>query len=319
MSDTRSFQNVQRKIRTIVPAVVLCLLSSEVLAQNTGSAAKKTPGEDMVLRAGDGFPIHITYFAGNGGKESPVAVLLPSTEGPDAANARNRRAWQDTALALQKDGYAVVTVDLRKHGDSIPDVEDKSAIKLLPTDHTAMAALDLEAVKSFLMEQHQAEQLNVRKMGIVAAGSSCIVASAFAVEDWAKKPYKDAPLLAQQTPRGQDVRAIVMLSPKGNVKGLNSARAMKALGALPVAAYILASTQDKAEIRDADKLFKSLELKGEEFDEVRKITRAPIAQSAEQFIEGKEAETTIRLIKEFFKKNLKELEEPWRSRKSRLF
>ena len=282
-------------------------------------ADKKTPGTDSVLSARDGFPLHITYYESAAGKESPVAILIPAAEGSDDKNARTRRVWDKTALDLQKSGYAVVTLDLRKHGDSMASVEGNANVnRLLPADYVAMVALDLEAVKDFLMQEHANEKLNIRKIGIVAAGSSCMVAALFAIDDWAKKPYPDAATLDQRTPRGQDVRALMMLSPKATVKGLNTNAAMRGMKSIPIAVYVLASSNDKSEIRDADKIYGNVELKGEEYAEFRKITRAPIAQSAEQFVEGKEADTTNKLIREFFDKNLKELAEPWRSRKSRL-
>ena len=286
---------------------------------STAWAQKKAPGTDSILQARDGFPIHITYFESAQGKESPVAILIPAAEGSDAKDARTRRVWEKTALELQKSGYAVVSVDLRKHGDSQLATEASSAAsRLLPADYAAMAALDLEAVKDFLMEEHANQKLNIRKTGIVAAGSSCMVATAFAIDDWAKKPYPDAPTIDQRTPRGQDIRALMMISPKASVKGLNTTAAMRAIKGIPVGIYVLASSKDRAELRDADKIFTSVELKGDEYADVRKIVRAPIAQSAEQFVEGKEADTTNKEILGFFNKNLKDLPEPWQSRKSRL-
>ena len=69
-----------------------------------------------------------------------------------------------------------------------------------------MVEFDMEVVKRFIQQQHQAKKLNMRKLGIVAAGSSVGVAAAFADADWNKEPYDDAPSNDMKTPRGQDVR-----------------------------------------------------------------------------------------------------------------
>jgi hypothetical protein len=57
-------------------------------------------------------------------------------------------------------------------------------------------------------------------MAIVGAESSAAVALCFTVIDWSKEPYDDAPSLEQRTPRGQDVRALVLISPTQRTKGL---------------------------------------------------------------------------------------------------
>lgn len=299
----------------LVAVSALCVGGmSEGLAQ----AEKKGAGVDQVLTTRDSFPLHITYYeAKAGGKEAPVAILIPAAEGADAKNARTRRVWDKTAEQLQKNGFAVVTVDLRKHGDSVLPAETATpaATRVGPNDYAAMAAIDLEAVKEFLLAEHQNEKLNIRKLGIVAAGSSGMVSTAFAVADWDKKPFPDAPTNDLRTPRGQDVRAIMMISPKSAVKGINGVAALKVVRALPIGVYVLASRKDE---KDAEKIFKAVELKGEEFADVRKLTLTAAEAQAEQFIEGAEAAKTNEIILAFLKKNVQDLDMPWRDRKSKL-
>lgn len=307
---------------SVVATLMVASLSVGTLmaqAQPPRPGAKQT-WTDQVLTARDGWPIHITYFESTGGKESPAVVLIANAEGNDAKDARTRRVWEKTALDLQKSGFAVVTVDLRKHGDSVPPAETASstALRVAPGDYAIMAGMDLEAVKEFLVNEHHAEKLNVRKLGVVAVGSSAMVASAFAVADWDKKPYPDAPLLEMRTPRGQDVKAIMMISPNTTVKGLNSTAIFRTLKGLPVAVHILASSNIKSEARDADKVFKSLELKAEEAKDARKVDLFPVDFSGERFLEGREAVETNKMIVEFLTKSTKDLNDPWRTRKSRL-
>ncbi|MFN9977188.1 MAG: hypothetical protein ACK58T_45530, partial [Phycisphaerae bacterium] len=89
-----------------------------------------------------------------------MVIMLPAAEGHDAKSARTRKIWEKSALNLQSNGYAVMTVDLRKHGDSVPAAASSgtgkaAAVKLGPNDYTLMAAADLESVKEFLLAEHE--------------------------------------------------------------------------------------------------------------------------------------------------------------------
>jgi hypothetical protein len=66
-------------------------------------------------------------------------------------------------------------------------------------------------------------------MGIIGAESSAIVAACFAANDWSKAPYDDAPAQEMKTPRGQDVRALVFLSPPQKARGLPLTDALTAV------------------------------------------------------------------------------------------
>lgn len=311
----------------VIFSLIVTLLASENTlaqqktappAQKSKAATDKGTGVEHVLQL-SGWPIHMTYFESPAGKESPVVILLTSTEGADKKDVRNRQIWQPTALILQKSGFAVVTVDLRKHGDSVmPAGEGKeSSTKMGTDDYTLMAAADLEAVKAFLMEEHTAERLNIAKLGIVSMGSSAMVAAAFAVADWDKTPYPDGPTPATRTPRGQDVKAMIAYSPNTSVKGINSTSVLKSMKPLPIAVHIIASKDNKADARNAEKYFKAVDLKDEAYKEFRKFTSVPGEIHNERFLEGKFAEPTNKDIAEFLTKNLKDLSIPWVLRKDR--
>ena len=181
-----------------------------------------------------------------------------------------------------------------------------------------MAASDMEAVKTFLLNEHESKKLNIRKTGIVAVGSSAMVAAAFTVADWAKKPYPDGPTLETSTPRGQDVHALIMYSPNATVKGLNANTIMRTLKALPVAVHVIASKDVKDDARNADRIFKAVEIKDDHFKDSRKHTIATGEITAEGFLEGRFADPTNTDITEFLTNNLSKIDMPWISRKSRL-
>jgi len=300
---------------TITLSLAISSWSESALGQPP--AAKGVRDETL---SAEGWPIHTTYYESAGGKESPAVILLAGAEGPDKKDARNRRVWKDTALALQKSGFAVIAVDLRKHGDSIPpaNVGETSSIKMVPNDYFLMANVDLEAVKDFLLEEHKREKLNIRKTGIVAVGSSAMVAAAFASADWAKSPYPDGPTLDSRTPRGQDIRSLIMYSPNTNVKGLNYSAIMRSLNVVQIAIHIVASKDVKEDFRNAERIFKAIEIKDGQYKDARKLTTAAGEITAEGFLEGRFADPTNKDITEFLTKSLTELDMPWASRVSRL-
>ncbi len=308
--------------QTPCAATVLTLGLAMTLACGTAlcqQVANKGVREEK-LAAGDGWPIHATYYESAGGKESPAVILLAGAEGVDKKDARNRRVWQNTALALQKSGFAVIAVDLRKHGDSVPEQAEGQplAIKMAPNDYVLMATLDLEAVKEFLLEEHKNEKLNIRKTGVVAVGSSAMVAASFAAADWVRKPYPDGPTPDSSTPRGQDIRSLIMYSPNTNVKGLNSYSIMKVLSGRAIAIHVVASKDVKEDFKNAEKIYKSVESKNELYKDGRKLTTAAGDITAEGFLEGRFADPTNKDVTEFLTKSLTELDMPWASRKSRL-
>jgi pimeloyl-ACP methyl ester carboxylesterase len=193
--------------------------------------APQTISTPRVVQTEDNWQINVTYFPAPGDreaitKEAPVVVLLHGDK-----QGENRLVYEGPrglAGRLQAEGCAVVTVDLRKHGQStnMAQVGGTSGGKtaeptIQASDYRNMVDYDLDAVKHFIQQLHQAKKLNMRKMGIVGAGSSVGVAAAFAAADWNKEPYDDAPSDDMKTPRGQDVRALVFLSPPARVKGLS--------------------------------------------------------------------------------------------------
>ncbi|MEZ6059673.1 MAG: hypothetical protein R3C19_04860 [Planctomycetaceae bacterium] len=324
MPFTNSKHEISHRI-VVLGAILLTvsILPSFAYAQQA-AAARKGAGDDRILYAPDGWPIHVTYYEAKKTTEpAPVVILLPGAEGREAGSM-TRRVWDETAEALQRIGFAVVSVDLRKHGDSVPEGDAVPAARLnrlAAEDYQAMVLGDLEAVKNFLIEEHELKKLNIRKLGIGAAGSSALVAATFAVNDWAKAPWNDAPTPAASTPRGQDVRALLMLSPKSSVRGLNALGTMQAVSSIvpPIAVHVYYSQESRQEKKSAESLFRPVEPREEGFEEVRRL--APGPASAEGFLKLRSTSGENLMeknIADFFNHNLKELQDPWRTRVSKL-
>ncbi len=168
---------------------------------------------EVVLETKDGVLLHIKYYPSKL-KKNAVPVVLVHGWGGQGAD------YEPLAAELHKAKDAVIVVDLRGHGKSlyqrIPGTEEKRELvrdRFGKADLVDMAHFDLEAVKAFLVKEHDAGNLNVELLCLVAAEEGAIVALYWIAADWS---WPQLPNLKQ----GQDVQAFVLLSPIPTFKGL---------------------------------------------------------------------------------------------------
>lgn len=242
-------------IRIVLAALAISTCSLSTTIALSQDDADKTEGVPGVVTAADGWDIHYTYWESPMGKEAPVVILLHG-------KGQARLIWKALPLAkeLAKKQFAVIAVDLRKHGESkAPEnapVQAKSD-KLSKNDYAGMG-LDLEAIKKFIYAEHQAQRLNMRKLGVVATDMSTAIALNWTQFDWSKKPFDDAPTAAARTPRGQDVQALVLVSPVDSLSGLGTIQATRALRGTGISVLLLSSKKVSSETRTAAKMFAQL-------------------------------------------------------------
>lgn len=280
--------------------------------------------QDRLLQAkGDGFPIRITYFPAqtdaveDGLANAPVVVLLHGTN-------ESRLMWNKGSAPrgtnpfpaeLQKRGYAVITVDLRKHGESLID-EMKDEAR--GDDFGKMVLGDLVAVKDFIQQEHQKQQLNMRKLAIIASGMSAPVAAAFAEYDWKQTPYDDAPLPVQRTPRGQDVQALIFLSPEESAGRLRTIRSIGFLKAqnMNIAFQVIVGEEDTKNFRTARSIYQNFTSIKSNEDRAEFIT----PKLKDSGLELLNKPTTVAYIPmlAFLDKHLKTRNIQWQDRRSRL-
>lgn len=291
------------------------------------SAAPASYGQNTVrteaVTTEDQQPIRFSYYPALKDKgtpqEAPVAILLHGAGG-------SRIVWDKGSApaggkpfpeVLQNEGFAVLTVDLRKHGESLTAGRDE---KIFPDDYTKMLG-DLIAVKTFLKGEHQKKLLNMAKIGIVAADMSCPIAAAFAEYDWKLDPYDDAPVFANRTPRGQDVRALVFLSPDTTAGRLQTTRSINYLKnpQFGIALLAIAGKKDAVDKGHTKKLYDLFKgsAKVEEGQERTYISDPDLKDrgtdlllKAPRVVEGP--------IVKFLVKHVKDLTIPWRDRRSKL-
>ena len=304
-------------------------VSSGVLSAQ-GKGSKRTSAEKHIIRSLDGWPIALTYYKPvSAGEDTPLVILLHKKKG-------NRIVWENNSFAkrLQTQGYAVFAVDLRKHGDSKPPAgataisgkkkrkpkKSSRNVDLKKQDYEKMVRLDLEALKKFIVVEHQAKKLNVRKMAIIAVQESAPIAISFAAIDWLKNPHDDNALLRYRTPRGQDVRALVLLSPNDKVPGISTGPAINVLKARRIAVFIAYGADDTLDDKQSEKMFKRFSsAKGN--DRRMELHRYPRVKLRGTDMLGPRLRGRIKLqeqILSFLNKHVKSLPDKWRTRKSRL-
>ena len=276
------------------------------------------------VSAPDQFPIRFTYYPAiadkekqpDGTSESGVVVLLHGDKGSrNNWDKESAPAGQKTfPTLLQEQGYAVVTVDLRKHGQSVIEGREEP---LQNDDYLKMAAGDLKAVKDFIQTEHQAKNLNMAKMAIIGVGFSAPVATAFSQFDWEQKPHDDSPIEASRTPRGQDVKAIVLLSPEAAAGRLSLNKSLVYLTRQNLAFLLIAGKADGADKGTAKNAFKACggatkktENRVYLFEPDMKDRGTDLLGKGNQAIEG--------TILKFLDLHLKQIAVPWADRRSRL-
>lgn len=315
------FNSLGRWMAAVV--ALLGLLASPNLRRCAAQVPQKEFSQEVkTLTTGDKRVIVVNYYPSVRGKESPVVVLLHMKNG-------NRNIWKGNGRFAerlqQKEGYAVIAVDLRNHGDSQPadgavnqarGGKKPAAPELKPADYRAMYEQDMEAVKQFIFDEHQAERLNMNKLGIVGPEMGATIAAFFAANDWAKPPYPDGQP-GFETPRGQDVRALALISPEAGFHGLAMPQVLKSLrDPLKGIAFLVAVSKDDPKDKGQAKRI---------FDQAA----APPDSSKRMYYQeypGKLKGTDLfyqRLrieddIVTFFDEHLKKLNSPWRDRKSKL-
>jgi pimeloyl-ACP methyl ester carboxylesterase len=184
-------------------------------AQNKNEEVKLPEPEDINRDSKDGVALKMTYFAGTLGKKSTPIILLHGWDG-------QRGDMEALALRLQSLGHTCLTVDLRGHGQSLKyKAVEKGEIVYKDLDRKDFRLRDLEsmtydieAAKKYLLEKNNAGECNIEALGIVACDVMCSAAMRWAIADWA------APILPAFK-QGQDVKALVLLSPSPPFKGFN--------------------------------------------------------------------------------------------------
>jgi pimeloyl-ACP methyl ester carboxylesterase len=172
---------------------------------------------DQTETTDDGVDLKFTFYPGIHKKQTIPVIIIHELGG--------RRAHvHDLALSLQhlvlgECGFAVAAPDMRGHGDSVvyANPARTSTVKYdkLKPAHFQSMTNDIDSVKRFLMRKNNEGELNIEQLCIIGVGEmGSMIAWRYANFDWSFEP------LPGRGKQGQDVKALVLVSPKISFKGM---------------------------------------------------------------------------------------------------
>ena len=225
-----------------------------------------------------------------------------------AAQGLGEKRWK-SLLKRNAAMRLLVQDDVKVTPDAIEAVIDaqhgarrQCRVMALPTlDSCAKARMRLDAGEPF---------------GEVAADMSTPVAIAYTELDWKKTPYDDAPTLALKTPRGQDVQALILLSPETTAPGLSVSKSVDFIRVIGRPVLICVGTKSKSDLTTANKMHDQLAPKKEEKEQIIYIERyeSPLGGTNLLYKNlGVEKHMFV-----FLTKHLKDHKSDWRDRRSKL-
>jgi len=168
--------------------------------------------KSLSLTTADGVTLRMMYFPSDKGKEAVPVILLHEWQGQASPYAAIVKSLWDA-------GCAVVVPEFRGHGGSKEQViggqkREFDVSRMGKADVMSMITGDLEAVKKFLVEENNAQRLNLNALTLIGIREGAILASHWAVRDL---NFPSVGALKQ----GQDVKAMVLISPERIIKGVS--------------------------------------------------------------------------------------------------
>jgi len=294
-------------------------------------AVGSSPSEAASLLTRDGVTLKITYFPSKARKGSPQGkqvtpvILLPDLKGSRAVFAQLAQRLVTTGQTPDTGAmFAAVTVDLRAHGESLKQTlangtqVNLDASKLAKEDLVAMATADLDAVRNFLVDKNDMGEVNLNKLCLVGSGLGASVAANWASTDWSYPPLA----VGKQ---GQDVKALVLISPRWAFSGLTMQAPMQfPLLKKNVAWMLVSGDKDPKVQADIGKIRKQLERfhpvtaqkKGAPANSLT-VVGVPTRLQGDLLLNQNNASTEKQIV-EFLSDNVAKVEMPWISRRNRL-
>lgn len=161
-------------------------------------------------------------------KKYPVIILLHSLNG-------NYDDWSDLPAKFVKQGYAVFAMDMRGHGNSVKLGKRLVGWRNFQPEDWLVMSRDVEDVQKFFEKSPQYAEVDTTRVALIGGGLGANVA------------------LKAASDYGQAVKALVLLSPSLEIKGLNAAQSVLYYSN-PV--FISASQEDPYFAQSAESIFK---------------------------------------------------------------
>jgi pimeloyl-ACP methyl ester carboxylesterase len=291
-------------------------------------AAAALEPERVSLITKDGVQLTLAHYPSLERKGTPAAkqvtpvVLLHDFKDTRAIFGSLAARLQATGENQSKNSlFDVIAIDLRGHGDSTKQLlpngvqQELDAAKLNPAGMAGMVSFDMETVRSWLVGKNDDGALNLNKLCLVGAGMGASVAVNWAAHDWAAPPLATGK-------QGQDVKALVLISPRWSYRGLTIQAPMQLPALKQNAAWMLIYGAEDAEFRtDARRIHDQLarfhpEVRGEGASGLISLAWPTKLQGGKLLSQNGPA-IEDQIVK-FLTTQVAERELPWLSRRDRL-
>jgi len=180
-------------------------MAAVVLAAAAGCGPVGQPGSggtDLTVEAADGLKIAATLNMADA-PQSPGLILIHMY-------GSNRSAWEPFAGRAQREGYSVIAIDMRGHGDTASLNPKHPRYRSFSTEEWRNVLLDIGAAKQALVEAGA----DADRIGLIGASIGANLAAMYAAEH-------------------SDVQALVLLSPGKDYKGIRVEPAFAQYGKRP--------------------------------------------------------------------------------------
>ncbi|EMI22204.1 hydrolase [Rhodopirellula maiorica SM1] len=205
----------------------------------------------VTLKTRDGIALRAFYFPSSKGKDAIPVILVHEWGGQVSP-------YYNLVVALRDAGCAVLATDYRGHGGSkeYVDLRGRTQTFNLSTmnkrDIDAILSSDLEEAKQFLKHENDDGKLNLNALVVIGVREGCVLASHFTMRDWRW------PSIGSKK-QGQDVKAMVLISPEKQLKGVGIDTTLTDANVLRLPIMIVAG-DTSSESSEATRIAKRIEV-----------------------------------------------------------
>ncbi len=202
----------QRLLMVLLYLAAVMAASTAFAQGRTGAKKEKPKPRTVTLKTKDGIKLSAYYFPSDQEKKAIPVLLIHEWQGQASPFAK-------LVMALNKAGCAVLIPNYRGHGSSKEYIDVRGETRefnlaqMSKRDVENIIAYDLEKAKSFLKDENNAETLNLNALVVIGVREGCVMAARWAQRDW------NFPSIGN-VKQGQDVKALVLISPKKQIKGV---------------------------------------------------------------------------------------------------
>jgi predicted esterase len=232
--------------------LVAVVTATTAIAQTSRAKKEKPKLRTVSLTTKDGVKLRAFYFPSDKEKNA-IPVLLIHEWGGQAS------PYGKLVVELNKAGCAVLVPDFRGHGGSntYTDVRGNSKefnpAQMSKRDVENILAFDLEEAKSFLKDENNEGKLNLNALVVIGVREGCVLAS-----HWTQRDHQWPSI--GQIKQGQDVRALIFVSPDKQVKGVAMDPTLTDRNLLSLPIMIIAG-DDSTDASEAERIAKRIESK----------------------------------------------------------